>query len=90
LKRFLLNVPHMIYPSYVRAIAHQAMHLHFDISANTIEIRAVLRPQYLVWCAVNCTYRDTIKIMRLCVDQKLERVIMIVRILSIEVGCGIL
>jgi hypothetical protein len=40
---------------YVRSTARHAIHLQFDISANSLEIRAVQIIKCLVWLAVDCT-----------------------------------
>jgi hypothetical protein len=40
----------------VRSTACHAIQLQFNISANTVEKRAVQSPKCIVWCAVNCTF----------------------------------
>jgi hypothetical protein len=39
----------------VRSTAGHAIHMQFDISANTLEIRAKQGPKCIVWCGVDCT-----------------------------------
>jgi hypothetical protein len=41
----------------VRSTASHAIHLQFDISANALDINAVLSPKCIVWCAVDCTLK---------------------------------
>jgi hypothetical protein len=39
----------------VRSTARHAIHLQFDISTNTLVIRAVQSPKCIVRCAADCT-----------------------------------
>jgi hypothetical protein len=48
-----------IQASKVRAARH-AIHLQFDISANTLVIKAIRSPKWIVWCPVDCTNVEAI------------------------------
>jgi hypothetical protein len=52
--------PRFRFSNIVRPTAGWRIHLQFDISANTLAIRAVQISKCIVWCAVECTYKSCI------------------------------
>jgi hypothetical protein len=48
---------------FVRSTALHAIHLRFDISFNSLGIKAVQSPKCIIGCAVNCTYNTFIQAM---------------------------
>jgi hypothetical protein len=45
---------------YVRSTARLAIHLQFNLSANSLVIRALQSAKCMVWCAVDCTWTYSI------------------------------